>query len=98
MKWRRETNYHNSRTYPDEGARLVVISPRPTIAWMLDVMRQRLARLLKPARQRPEPIVFKPGESRGFTVLGSAVVPPLSESAITCHFSGMDKGVARSDQ
>lgn len=68
MEWHSRTSYRNGRLYDEGPPTGPVSSVRLTIAWMLLIIRQRLAKLT--IKQRPGSILFKSGDSRGFTLLG----------------------------
>jgi hypothetical protein len=97
MRWRRKTNFHNSRTYDDEAQRAMVVSQaRLTFAWLIDAALRKFRRATRPEPARPsEMIVVRLGNGRGFTVLGSAIAHhAVHESAMTCPFPEQDEASA----
>ena len=88
MEWRSRTSYRNGRLYDEGPPTGPVSSVRLTIAWMLLVTRQRFAKLT--IQQRPRSngsILFKSGDSRGFTLLGGE---SEHASTIPCPFPQRD--------
>jgi hypothetical protein len=97
MEWHPRASYRNGRFYSEgQSPPGPVSNIRLTIAWMLLILRQRLAKLaMQPRRGSQAAILFKSGDSRGFTVLGAR-----SEhgSTMVCPFPqrDLDEGQLRS--
>jgi hypothetical protein len=89
MEWHSRTSYRNGRSYSDDGPPPGPVSNiRLTIAWMLLVARQRLAKLtMHPRRGSRAAILFKSGDSRGFSVLGGDYE---NASTMVCPFPQRD--------
>lgn len=96
MEWHSRTSYHNGRSYSDDQPPPGPVSNiRLAIAWMLLIFRKRLARTLQPRRGSQAAILFKSGDSRGFTLLGGQ---PEQGSTAACPFPqrDLDDGPPRS--
>jgi hypothetical protein len=65
-----------------------------TIAWLIDVTRRTLDRLLTPDRRPSETMVLRRGDSHGFTLLGGSIAQHAApENA--CAFPELDGAAAR---
>ena len=66
MKWRRETDYHGSRSYGAAEARVNMLSL--TLAWLINIVKTKLRRL---GARSVSPVVLLHDGQHSFSLLGA---------------------------
>ena len=94
MNWHRHTDYHNSRSYGDRPPKAVAPGPMLAIAWLIDVTRRTLDRLMTPDRRPSETMVLRRGDSHGFTLLGGTIAQHAAPES-PCAFPELGGAAAR---